>query len=170
LDLSKTYTLAPEDTPDWKTFSATVIVMMMVEDFVFHLTHRFLHQKWIYPKIHKEHHDYLVSVSIASEYAHPVDFMLSSIIPSSVGATILAPKIHLSTGLMFSVMRTLESIDGHSGYEFPWSPYRLLPFSASAQYHDFHHSHNVGNYSSFFTFWDTIFGTNIDYYGHLEKK
>ena len=35
-----------------------------------------------------------------------------------------------------------------SGFEFPWSPFRLLPFSASATYHDYHHSHNRGNFSS----------------------
>ena len=37
-------------------------------------------------------------------------------------------------------MRTLETIDGHSGYEFSWSPYRLLPFSGSSEYHNFHHA------------------------------
>jgi sterol desaturase/sphingolipid hydroxylase (fatty acid hydroxylase superfamily) len=39
----------------------------------------------------------------------------------------------------------------------------------SASYHDFHHTHNVGNYSSFFQIWDTIFGTNKSYFKYLEK-
>lgn len=64
----------------------------------------------------------------------------------------------------------METQDGHCGYDFSWSPYRLIPFSTSAAYHDFHHSHNVGNYSSFFSFWDTLFGCNNDYYAFEEKK
>ena len=35
-------------------------------------------------------------------------------------------------------MRVMETVDGHCGYEFSWSPYRLLPFSGSSEYHNFH--------------------------------
>lgn len=42
--------------------------------------------------------------------------------------------------------------------------------SGSAEYHNFHHSHNIGNYSSFFTYWDSIFGTNKAYFEHKAKK
>lgn len=51
------------------------------------------------------------------------------------------------------------TIDAHSGYEFPWNPYRCLPMASSATYHDFHHSKNVGNFSGAFTYLDYIFGT-----------
>jgi methylsterol monooxygenase/4-alpha-methyl-delta7-sterol-4alpha-methyl oxidase len=61
-------------------------------------------------------------------------------------------------------MRTLETVDGHCGYEFSWSPYRLLPLSGSSDYHNFHHSMNVGNYGSFFSFWDSMCGTNSTYF------
>ena len=32
----------------------------------------------------------------------------------------------------------MEAIDGHSGYEFSFSPFRLIPMSGSSQYHDYH--------------------------------
>jgi sterol desaturase/sphingolipid hydroxylase (fatty acid hydroxylase superfamily) len=54
----------------------------------------------------------------------------------------------------------METVDGHCGYEFSWSPYRMLPFSSSAEYHNFHLSHNVGNYSGVSMYWDAICGTN----------
>ena len=66
--------------------------------------------------------------------------------------------------MVWGGIRLIETHDGHSGYEFPWSIFRLLPFGADATYHDFHHSKNVCNYSSFMTIWDTIFDTNKDYY------
>jgi len=77
----------------------------------------------------------------------------------------------------------METADGHCGYEFSWSPYRLLPLSGmnffldfksfikgSSIYHNFHHSHNVGNYGSFFTLWDTLCGTNRHFFKYLANK
>jgi len=51
---------------------------------------------------------------------------------------------------LWIIYRVLETLDGHSGFELPWSMFRYLPFSASAQSHDYHHSNNIGNYGSFF--------------------
>lgn len=77
-----------------------------------------------------------------------------------MGVLLLDTRIHLVTTLVWTVYRVSESHDAHSGYDWPWSPFRLVPFSAPASYHNFHHSHNVGNYATFFSLWDTVFGTN----------
>jgi len=42
------------------------------------------------------------------------------------------------TILMWTILRYSESVDGHSGYDFSFSPFRLLPMSGSSAYHDFH--------------------------------
>ena len=65
--------------------------------------------------------------------------------------------------MLWIIARTGEAHEAHVGYEFSWSPYRLIPFSTDASYHDYHHSHNIGNYSSQFIFWDTLFGDNKTY-------
>lgn len=90
-------------------------------------------------------------------------------LPSAVGHTLLGSRMHYFTYLIWILVRVAESMDGHSGYEFPWSPFRLIPFSASSTYHDFHHSNNIGNYSSFFTFWDTVFGNNTAFYEYQAR-
>jgi len=164
------YDFSVEGLPDVTRFTLNIVFCMMCEDLGFHFTHRLLHWKVIYPYFHKLHHTYTTTVSIAAEYIHPVDFAFSVLVSGSIGAAILRGNMHFCTSLFWSLMRTFESVDGHSGYEFSWSPYRLLPLSGSATYHDFHHSHNVGNYSSFFSFWDTFFGTNSAYYEYQEKK
>jgi sterol desaturase/sphingolipid hydroxylase (fatty acid hydroxylase superfamily) len=66
--------------------------------------------------------------------------------------------------MIWGGIRLVETHDGHSGYEFPWSVFRLLPFGSDATYHDFHHTKNVGNYSSLMTVWDTIFDSNTQYW------
>jgi methylsterol monooxygenase/4-alpha-methyl-delta7-sterol-4alpha-methyl oxidase len=61
-------------------------------------------------------------------------------------------------------------VESHSGYRMSWSPFRVLPFAQATSYHDFHHSHNVGNYSSTLTFWDHFFSTNAAYFSYLKQK
>lgn len=45
-----------------------------------------------------------------------------------------------------------------------------MPFSGSALFHGYHHTTNIGNYSSFFTVWDTVFGTNKHYEKFLKNE
>ncbi len=142
----------------------------MCEDFAFHLAHRFLHLRAVYPLIHKQHHNYRTSVGIAAEYAHPLEFLISGALPGSIGGMLLGKHMHFCTVILWLFMRVFEALDGHCGYEFSWSPFRLFPFSTSAQYHDYHHSQNVCNFSSFFSFWDTIFGQNADYFKYLNEE
>jgi len=46
----------------------------------------------------------------------------------------------LATILIWFTLRVTETTEGHSGYEFSWSPFRLLPLSGSSDYHNYHHS------------------------------
>jgi sterol desaturase/sphingolipid hydroxylase (fatty acid hydroxylase superfamily) len=152
-----------EELPSSVKVMTTVAFMMVCEDFAFYFIHRLMHTKYIYPYIHKVHHTHKTTVGIASEFSHPIDFIFGNLFPGIFGALILGKNIHFFTFILWAMMRMGETLDGHCGYEFSWSPYRLVPFSSSARYHDFHHSHNIGNYSSLFSLWDTIFGTNKVY-------
>lgn len=157
------HTLATADLPCPVTLALSVFFCMLCEDFTFYWTHRLLHQPLIYPYIHKMHHTYTQTVSIAAEYSHPLEFALGNLLPTAVGPLILGPNMHIVTVFAWYMVRVGETLDGHCGYDFSFSPYRLIPLSGSAEYHDYHHSKNVGNYSSFFSVWDTVFGTNKSY-------
>lgn len=152
-----------------KTIMMSVTFCMVCEDAIFYVSHRLLHTKSLYPYIHKIHHTHRITVGIAAEYAHPIEFVLGNMIPFASGPLILGKNIHLYTVMVWGVLRMGETLDGHSGYEFSWSPYRLIPFSTSASYHAFHHSHNIGNFSSFFSLWDTYFGSNKVFYQYYER-
>ena len=162
--------MAVEDLPTPLMLAGTIMFFMFVEDFCFYWTHRMLHHRAIYPYIHKMHHTYSTTVGIAAEYAHPVEFVFGNMLPTAAGPALLGPNVHLYTVLAWYVIRFGETLDGHCGYEFSWSPFRLIPFSGSAEYHDFHHSANVGNYGSFFSIWDSVFGTNKAFYKLLKER
>ena len=133
-----------------------ILFFILCEDFGFYFSHRLLHVKWLYPYIHKIHHTYRQVVSISAEYAHPVEFIISNSLTTSLGPFILGNRTHLFTYLLWIIIRVGETADGHCGYEFSWSPYRLLFMSASEDFHNFHHLYFRDNYGSFFTFWDRI--------------
>lgn len=48
----------------------------------------------------------------------------------------------------------------HSGYDFPFNPFMLIPFADQGAHHNFHHSHNVDNFGALWHFWDDWCGTN----------
>lgn len=168
--LFKEHTMAYEDLPSPMTLAMSVFFCMLCEDATFYWSHRFLHLPFIYPYIHKMHHTFNQTVSIAAEYTHPIEFALGNLIPNAVGPAILGPQMHIVTVFAWYLVRVGETLDGHCGYDFSFSPYRLIPLSGSAEYHDFHHSRNVGNYASFFSIWDSVWGTNKVFYEHLESR
>jgi sterol desaturase/sphingolipid hydroxylase (fatty acid hydroxylase superfamily) len=136
----KPFSFKLEDIPDPLRLFWTFVFLFICEDFAFHIFHRMAHSRYLYPYFHKYHHNYTTTVSLAGEHFHPVDFFFGALIPVSLGPNLLGEHLHITTYMVWIVIRTFESVDAHSGFEFPWSPFRLLPFSASATYHDYHHS------------------------------
>ena len=132
---------------------------MVCEDFCFFNMHRAFHWPPLYKRIHKIHHQHKHPISIVAQYAHPVE-TIGNLLCMFIGPAFLQHRIHHYTMILWYCYRGAESVEGHCGYEFSWSMFRALPWSAGASYHNFHHLENVGNYSSFFTFWDTMFDTN----------
>jgi sterol desaturase/sphingolipid hydroxylase (fatty acid hydroxylase superfamily) len=147
-----------------------VIFCMILEDFGFYWSHRFLHWKPIYPYIHKIHHEHRNVVSIASEYAHPVEFILGNVLPANLGIMILGSGIHCYTASLWIIIRIVKTTEAHSGYQFPWSFLTTLPGEAGSDFHNYHHSKFIGNYSSFFLFWDYAMGTVHPGYSEYKMK
>lgn len=130
----------------------------------FFVGHRILHLPWLYPSLHKIHHENKITYCLAALHAHPIEYLFFNVGPTMVGPMLLAHRMHRASMFGWYLFRSLESLDGHSGYAFPWSPFRLLPFCPEGDYHYFHHEQNVGNYASFFTWCDSVCGTNSVFY------
>jgi methylsterol monooxygenase/4-alpha-methyl-delta7-sterol-4alpha-methyl oxidase len=153
-----------ERFPEFSESFPQVLFFIVCEDFCFYWTHRILHQGFLYRKVHKLHHEFNVTVSIAAEYAHPVEYLLGNSLPVALGPMVFGQsRVHIITWLTWVFIRTMNTGEGHSGYNFPWSPFRVIPFSSTSTFHDFHHYKNLGNYGSFMILWDAIFGTHRAY-------
>lgn len=152
-------------------------LFFFLEDMWHYYFHRLFHYGWFYKNIHKQHHKYAAPFGFAAEYAHPVEVMSLGV--GTVGFPILyaflaktypnwqLPELHLFTITCWIVMRLFQAVDSHSGYDFPWSLNRFLPFWAGAAHHDLHHHYFIGNYASSFTWFDYFLDTES---GPVAKK
>ena len=169
--------------PSWGTMAWQVFGAYLGYDFMFYWTHRLIHQKDLYLKVHKQHHRFRTSIGIASSYQHPVEGaiqMLNWFVPLGVVGW-LNGGLHISVVFSYNVLRWIETVDAHCGYSFPWSPFTFIPLFGGALAHDFHHSGeglqmrklkdgtlfaDFGNYGAT-VIWDRLMGTESPAYRRL---
>ena len=137
---------------------------MFFEDCVFYWGHRLLHTPFFYKLIHKFHHKSYNVITLSAVYVHPVEYVLGNALPSLIGLFIFKRRVHAVSFLNWINVRMLETHEGHSGIELPFSPFGVLPFSTGGEYHSFHHEKNSGNYGSMTSIWDDLFGTSKPFY------
>ncbi len=143
-------------------------IFLLIEDFSFYWLHRALHTPFLYKHVHKMHHTFKQPNGWAVAYAHYLEYIFVNATGVFLGPILL--KSHVITMWIWIVVRLLEGVDGHSGYDFWFSPFRYFPFRPGANVHDYHHSHNIGNYGSFFTFWDKLCGTDMSYRDYAARE
>lgn len=153
---------------DWTELLTHIPVYLILEDAAFYWFHRLLHTPFLYKHIHKVHHSYHQPIPLAAEYTHPIDYILTGSLPLFLGPFVM--KSHVYTFWIWLLIRATEAMDGHSGYDLWFMPFRYFPFRPGSQVHDYHHSHNKGNYGSFFYFWDKLCGTDLSYIDYQDAK
>ena len=112
--------ISRDGIPSSTKFVMQIIFLLLVEDFFFYIIHRFLHWRVIYPYIHKWHHEHKITIAITANFAHPIEF-IANLLSSAVGTFFLGKHIHMTTVWTWYAIRILESVEGHSGYDFTWS-------------------------------------------------
>ncbi|KAL8207238.1 UNVERIFIED_CONTAM: Methylsterol monooxygenase 1 [Gekko kuhli] len=152
--------------PRWFVIVAQCFGCAVIEDTWHYFLHRLLHHKRLYKHIHKVHHEFIAPFGMQAEYAHPLETL---ILGAGFFIGILVFCNHVILLWAWVICRLLETIDVHSGYDIPLNPLHLVPFYAGTRFHDFHHMNFIGNYSSTFTWWDKIFGTDSQYQSYVEK-
>ncbi|XP_051955324.1 fatty acid hydroxylase domain-containing protein 2 [Xyrauchen texanus] len=119
-------------TPELPTFHWVLLELAfcgLMEEILFYYTHRLVHHPSLYKKIHKIHHEWTAPIGVVSLYAHPVEHVLSNMLPALIGPVLLGS--HLATTSLWFTIALLVTTISHCGYHLP-----LLP---SPEFHDFHH-------------------------------
>jgi sterol desaturase/sphingolipid hydroxylase (fatty acid hydroxylase superfamily) len=163
-----------ESLPDLFEVSWQLMFIYFMDDFLFYWSHRLLHLSVLYSKIHKIHHEHKITVGIAAEYAHPIEFIFGNILPTNAGSLILGKRCHLLTSGIYLLFKIFSTTHSHSGYQLPFAPLevfaRIFSFFTKAEFHSYHHLKFTGNYAGGFFFWDHLFNTYNPKYLNVKEE
>lgn len=127
-------------------------------NFTFAILHRLFHHGPFYRMFHKKHHQYVGTISIASENSHPVENVSANLF-STLGGIVFsgAHPLAISVYIMDRLEKTYET---HSGYCFYGTKLHSIGLTNSegCAYHDHHHVLNRGNFGE--EFMDHFMGTH----------
>jgi sterol desaturase/sphingolipid hydroxylase (fatty acid hydroxylase superfamily) len=112
-----------------------LLIFILIEEPGFYYTHRLAHL-YHYKSIHKIHHEWTAPVAMTAVYAHPVEHLVSNILPVALGPLLM--RSHVVTMIIWFSAALLNTTYSHSGYHFP--------FTFSTQSHDFHHLKFINNF------------------------
>lgn len=122
--------LAPiRELPKWYVAGADFVLCLCVEEAGFYYSHRLLHWPPMYQLIHRMHHEWTAPVAITAVYCHPLEHVLSNVLPPFLGIWLCGS--HITTAWLWFGLAILNTLNAHSGYH--------LPFFPSPEAHDFHH-------------------------------
>lgn len=151
-----------------------VAVAYLGYDFMFYWSHRLMHHPKLYKHCHKIHHQFHTPIGPSASHAHPVEDMVQLMawyLPIGFAGWLNKGEggLHTSTLFYYNCFRWLETVDAHCGYEFPFSPFHLLPICGGARRHDYHHRAFTGNYGATI-FWDRLCGTDSGFWQEVAEE
>ncbi|XP_025870581.1 cholesterol 25-hydroxylase [Vulpes vulpes] len=149
----------PREAPELPQLARHVLGCLLLFDaevFAWHVLHHRV--PWLYRTFHKLHHQHAASFALATQYMGAWE-LLSLGFFHVLNVALL--QCHPLSVLAFHLLNIWLSVEDHSGYDFPWSTHRLVPFGwyGGVAHHDLHHSQFNCNFAPYFTHWDRILGT-----------
>jgi methylsterol monooxygenase len=102
------------------------IFFLIVEDCYQYFVHRAMHWGPLYKHIHKIHHKFAAPFGICAEYAHPLETLILGL-GFFIGPLMwtVTRGMHIFTMAVWLAVRLIQTVDAHSGYNFPWVNYPL---------------------------------------------
>jgi sterol desaturase/sphingolipid hydroxylase (fatty acid hydroxylase superfamily) len=149
----------PETVPHWFTSMWQVLAGSMIAETGFYWAHRLEHKPFLY-WAHKKHHEFKDCTVWATFYVHPLDALITDIIPA--GLPLVLFDMHIYTVYMYTLPLILNAAWVHCGYELPlrFNPLLALPLSTQSEtMHDVHHRTSRYNFGGAYFLWDRIAGT-----------
>ena len=119
--------------PDHEEKVYMLVTHILWNELLFYYTHRAFHHPLLYRLFHKQHHEFTAPFALAALHAHPVEFLVSDLIPFTVCFIWVQP--HIFFVYIWIVGACLGTQTHHSGYRMPW----IAAWDRQPNFHDKHH-------------------------------
>lgn len=138
-----------------------VFVILMVYDFFYYLTHRFvLHGNGAMRLVHALHHQARNPCWIDGSYVHPLEISIGLwlFFGSVIGYALVAGPAHVATVVVcFLAFLGINQLN-HTYFKLPHFPYQPIDWIV-AKHHIHHENMRKGNYATITMLYDKLFGT-----------
>jgi sterol desaturase/sphingolipid hydroxylase (fatty acid hydroxylase superfamily) len=141
-------------------YAMEIFSILMVFDFFYYLTHRFLFHGALLRKIHAVHHEVRRPSHIDALYVHPTETAIGLFL--YMGSALLLPLFFgpfsaLSLAIA-TVVFTQVNIINHTYVDLPYFPFKTLDY-ITTKHHKHHENMEMGNYATLTMAYDYLFGT-----------
>lgn len=136
-----------------------VLALLLIMDLAMYLLHRLAHHPWLFPWMHRLHHDYDRVRPLTLFILNPVENLSFGLLWLLVIAVYPASWLGMSVYLFLNV---LFGTIGHLGVEpLParWAQAAVIRHVAGSTFHARHHQDLACNFGLYTLFWDRLFGT-----------
>jgi len=150
-----------EARPIWRHV-AEILAVLLVFDFMYYFTHRFLFHGTLLRKVHSLHHQARKPTYVDALYVHPLETFIGlslflgsiPIVAAVSGATLNVYSMVVAT-FVFTQLNTLNHVYTSlpKGFPFAWVDYVTGVHAAH------HVDMNHGNFATLTMFYDKLFGT-----------
>ncbi|HET9428093.1 MAG TPA: sterol desaturase family protein [Allosphingosinicella sp.] len=147
------------DHPIW-WLPVSVLVYLLLHDFWFYWTHRWMHSPRLFRMAHAVHHASRPPTAWAAMSFHPLEAITGAVV---IPLLVLLIPIHYGALLVVIMVMTLMGVTNHMGWElFPRALVegRAGAWLITASHHHRHHQQYGCNYGLYFRIWDRMCGTD----------
>ncbi len=151
-------------------FALSLVAMILIHDFYFYWTHRFMHLKSVFRHIHLVHHQSTNPSPWAAYSFHPLEALIQALVFPLMVFTLPAHPLTLTIFLIYMIVR---NVLGHVGFEFlpkGFTKNKWLNWNTAITHHNLHHEQFHSNYGLYFSWWDRLMKTeNAQYQEKFEE-
>lgn len=149
-----------EPRPAWR-HALDLVAVLMLFDFLYYLTHRFVFHGRLMRRIHALHHQARTPTYVDALYVHPLETAIGLLLflGSIPAVSLLAGEpLHAITMAVATLAFTQLNTINHTYVNLPYFPFKTLDTITGL--HAAHHvDMNRGNYATLTMVYDRLFGT-----------